>query len=151
MKWWNEAEKKGEEGERERERGREREYRWNGFDSCYLFFFFFLKYIYIFFSPFLTLSPVTDKIPRYFFVRALNRIELCATRQSMFHTHASELFLYFYWFSFCRAYTHNCEAFPLYIYMLCLMDFEKCIEHVESSEFHMRFSLFCSRYSRFLV
>lgn len=90
---------------------------------------------------------MTDKIARYFFVRALNRIELCATRQSMFHTHASELFLYFYWFSFCRqharAHTHIVELF-LYIYMLCLMDFEKCIEHVESSEFHMRLSLSCT-------
>lgn len=27
--------------------------------------------------------------------------------------------------------------------MLCFMDFEKCIEHVESSEFHMRFNLSC--------
>lgn len=90
---------------------------------------------------------MTDKIARYFFVRALNRIELCATRQSMFHTHASELFLYFYWFSFCRqharAHIHIVGLF-LYIYMLCLMDFEKCIEHVESSEFHMRFSLSCT-------
>lgn len=112
----------------------------------FLLSFFFKIYICIFF-PFLILSPVTDKIARYFFVRALNRIELCATRQSMFHTHASELFLYFYWFSFCRqharAHTHIVELF-LYIYMLCLMDFEKCIEHIESSEFHMRFSLSCT-------
>lgn len=42
-----------------------------------------------------------------------------------------------------RAHTHIVELF-LYIYMLCLMDFEKCIEHVESSEFHMRFSLSCT-------
>ena len=73
---------------------------------------------------------MTDKIPRYFFVRVLNRAEL-HSEQSVSNanrTRVCELFLYFYWFSFCRRALSYGRGFR-FIRVLWASESVKCVAY----------------------